>query len=330
MAEEYIDELKEKIFNIKSSNNFRELALFVFNFQYKNNPVYKEYCNMLNCNPIHVKSIYDIPFMPVEFYKENRICSVKKTELKTFLSSGTTSDNRSVSLIFDVKLYEKSIINSFKLFYGSPENYCFINLIPSAKDKTDSSLAYMAELLAKESKCIYSGSYLNNTSEFLESIKYIKERKIFIFGLSWALVDLVEQFRIPLPEAIIMETGGMKGKRKELTKYELHEILKNAFNTESIHSEYSMCELLSQSYSKANGIFYSPPWKKILIRDISDPLNCNEKIQTGGINIIDLANIYTCSFISTQDIGRIYENGSFEVLGRFLDSDIRGCNLLVE
>jgi phenylacetate-coenzyme A ligase PaaK-like adenylate-forming protein len=250
-----------------------------------------------------------------------------------FESSGTTGVIPGKHFVSDLKLYEESFFRSFSLFYGQPEEYLISALLPSYTEREGSSLVYMADHLISRSKFANSGFYKDNTTELIRIIEKEREKntKILLLGVSFALLDMAESLSPDLSGVIVMETGGMKGRRKELTRPELHSILKEKFNVNEIHSEYGMTELLSQAYSKGEGIFYCPPWMKIVIRDPQDPLTFyTEPGQTGGINIIDLANINSCSFIATGDLGKVHKDGGFEVLGRFDNSDIRGCNLMIE
>jgi phenylacetate-coenzyme A ligase PaaK-like adenylate-forming protein len=327
------EQLHKRIFSIKNPGEFSECALEIFNYQFKNNPVYNEFILGLAKDPSEIKTPYEIPFLPVEFFRNHKIVTGNRQVEMIFESSGTTGIIPGKHFIYDLKLYEESFLRSFRLFYGEPEEYLIAALLPSYTEREGSSLVYMADNLIRHSKYENSGFYKDNTEELVQLIEKKKDRdqKILLLGVSFALLDLAESYSPDLSGIIVMETGGMKGRRKELTRYELHSILKEKLNVTEIHSEYGMTELLSQAYSKGDGLFNSPPWMKILIRDPQDPLTCyNEPGQTGGINIIDLANINSCSFISTGDLGRVHEDGGFEVLGRFDNSDIRGCNLLIE
>jgi phenylacetate-coenzyme A ligase PaaK-like adenylate-forming protein len=269
--------------------------------------------------------------LPISFFKtEQIICQGRPVE-KVFLSSGTTG-NQSKHLVSDISLYRNSYLRSFELFYGDIKEYCILSLLPNYREQEGSSLIYMVDDLISQSKHEQSGFYLNNYEQLLVTLKKLEKekQKTILFGVSHALLDLAEQFPQKLKHTIIIETGGTKGKRKEMLKEELHQKLKAAFALDEIHSEYGMTELLSQSYSDRNGVFKSPPWKKILIRDINDPLTMIGENNTGGINIIDLANIYSCPFIATKDLGKTFEDGTFKILGRFNNADLRGCNLLVQ
>ncbi len=321
---------KYPIFNIASDTEFEKIALQIFRFQAENNAIYKRFIKYLNINPANVKSIENIPFLPIQFFKEYQVVSANKPFDNIFKSSGTSGMTRSKHFVKDIRLYEESFLRGFAHFYGNIKEYTILALLPSYVEQGNSSLVYMVEKLIKESGKEASGFYLNNHQELSKTLQALeqKKEKILLIGVSYALLDLVEAHKFNLSHTIIMETGGMKGRRKEMLREELHQILCNGFGVSTIHSEYGMTELLSQSYSNGNGVFYSPAWQKILIRDTEDPFTYLHDGKTGGINIIDLANIYSCSFIATQDLGKKHKN-SFEILGRFDNSDIRGCNLLI-
>jgi len=318
-----------KIFNCTNDATFEKLALEIFDFQMENNLTYAAYAALI-LRGKHPENINAIPFLPVEFFKTEQIICQGQAIEEIFLSSGTTGE-QSKHLVSNIELYKSSYQKAFQLFYGDITDYCILALLPSYKEREGSSLIYMVDDLIKKSKHPQSNYYLNNYKELATTLKELesKKQKTILFGVTYALLDLAEEFPQKLEHIIIMETGGMKGQRKELLKEEIHSILKHSFATENIHSEYGMTELLSQGYSKGNNIFKTPPWMKILTRDINDPLSIiNNK--TGGINVIDLANIYSCPFIATQDLGRTFDDGSFSVLGRFNNADVRGCNLLVQ
>jgi hypothetical protein len=321
--------LFQTVFNIRDHIQFNAAALKIFCLQYEKNEVYRKYCDLINIIPGKIRSYQDIPFLPVELFKTYRVNTAGGNPECEFHSSGTTSGAASRHLVFDTNIYRKSILKGFRHFYGAPENYCFIVLVPSFAENPHSSLAFMADLLIKESAYPASGFYLEREFEIPAVIRKINDRKLFILGLSYALADLAGQKPFSVPDSIIMETGGMKGRCKELTREELHSLIRSGFGINQVHSEYSMCELFSQAWSPSNGIFSGPPWMKILIRDPHDPFALLSPGQNGGVNIIDLANIHTCSFISTQDIGRIDGSGKFEILGRFDNSDLRGCSLML-
>ena len=318
-----------KIFNCTNDATFEKLALEIFDFQMENNLTYAAYAALI-LRGKHPENINEIPFLPVEFFKTEQIICQGQAIEEIFLSSGTTGE-QSKHLVSNIELYKSSYQKTFQLFYGDITDYCILALLPSYKEREDSSLIYMVDDLIKKSKHPQSNYYLNNYKELATTLKELesKKQKTILFGVTYALLDLAEVFPQKLEHAIIMETGGMKGQRKELLKEEIHSILKHSFATENIHSEYGMTELLSQGYSKGNNIFKTPPWMKILTRDVNDPLSIISN-KTGGINVIDLANIYSCPFIATQDLGRTFDDGSFSVLGRFNNADVRGCNLLVQ
>ncbi|WP_179950026.1 LuxE/PaaK family acyltransferase [Lutibacter citreus] len=318
-------------FKIRNHSDFKEVALDVFKFQATNNLVYKEFLELLNISIDSVKNIEEIPFLPIQFFKSHKIISSKNTVEQIFLSSGTTGMSQSKHFVTDITLYEKSYNKAFEYFYGNVKNYTVLALLPAYLEREGSSLIYMVDDLIKKSNKPKSGFYLNNLEELSNNLIELdkKGEKILLIGVSFALLDLVENKQFQLKNTTIMETGGMKGRRKELIREELHEILSNGFGVKEIHSEYGMTELLSQAYSKGNGVFKCPPWMKILTRDTEDPLTILSEGKSGGMNIIDLANVNSCSFIATQDLGKTHKNNSFEVLGRFDNSDIRGCNLLI-
>jgi len=322
--------LINKIMAIKSESDFEEMSLKLFDYQMENNLIYAPYAALILKGKIPT-NIYEIPFLPIDFFKQEQIICQGKGVEEVFLSSGTTGD-QSRHLVSDLSIYQTSFTKSFELFYGEITDYCILSLLPNYREREGSSLIYMVDELIRKSEHEKSGFYLNDYDGLSETIAELekKKQKTILIGVSYALLDLAENFPQILEYTTIIETGGTKGKRKEFLKEELHKILKNSFGLQNIHSEYGMTELLSQSYSKGKGIFKSPPWKKVLIRDTNDPLSIIGEHKTGGINIIDLANIYSCPFISTQDLGKTYDDGSFSVLGRFDNSDVRGCNLLVE
>lgn len=320
----------DDVFEISGKKQFEKTALKIFRYQFDANPVYREYCNHLEKSPVTVKNLSDIPFLPISFFKSHQIiCEDKKTEV-TFTSSGTTGAQTSRHEVSDVAVYRQSFRQTFATFYGNVSDYAILALLPSYLERGGSSLVYMVSDLIEQSENPHSGFYLNNLDPLADTLEKIHATEnILLIGVSYALLDLVEKRRFNLTNAIVMETGGMKGRRQELIREELHAILKSGFGTPSIHSEYGMTELLSQAYSTGNGRFHTPAWMKVLTRDPEDPLTLNGPGRNGGLNIIDLANLNSCAFIATQDLGRVYADGSFEVLGRFDNADIRGCNLMV-
>ncbi len=326
-------DLQKQVFNIHNENDFLETALQVFKYQYNSNAVYQAFIKALGKHPDSVGTIESIPFLPVEIFRNHKVVTGDFPIEKVFESSGTTGVTPGKHYVYDLSLYEESFLKTFNLFYGDPAGYLILALLPSYTEREGSSLVYMADKLIKLSDNSYSGFCKADDENLIEKITRAKydNQKVLLLGVSFALLDLAEKFHTDLSGIIIMETGGMKGRRKELIRAELHAVLKDKFNVPVIHSEYGMTELLSQAYSKGDGIFYSPPWMRVLLRDPQDPLSIYSGTnRTGGINIIDLANINSCSFISTGDLGKIHEDGGFEVLGRFDNSDIRGCNLMTE
>jgi phenylacetate-coenzyme A ligase PaaK-like adenylate-forming protein len=319
------------IFTISNQKQFEKVALKVFRFQYENNLVYQEFCNLLKTNPQKVKSLHQIPFLPIQFFKSHNVVSNNNPIVTTFTSSGTTGAITSRHLITDVTIYEESYRQAFSQFYGNIEDYVVLALLPSYLEREGSSLIHMVEDLIQLTNNDNSGFYLNNHEELVQKLIELDKagQNVILIGVTYALLDLIEKQKFQLQHTIIMETGGMKGKRKEMIREELHEQLCNGFGVTAIHSEYGMTELLSQAYSLGNGIFECPSWMQIHIRDTEDALTYINDGKTGGINVIDLANINSCSFIATQDLGKKYPNTTFEVLGRFDNSDIRGCNLMV-
>ena len=322
---------QEDIFQIGSKKEFEKITLKVFRHQYDNNLVYQQFCNFLKKDKTNVKSLTEIPFLPIEFFKSHNILSSSEPIQQTFTSSGTTRMQTSKHLVTDVSWYEMSYCLGFSEFYGNIEDYCVLALLPSYLEREGSSLIYMVEDLIQSSNHEDSGFYLNNYDELISKLIELDDsgQNVILIGVTYALLDLIEKQKFQLKNTIIMETGGMKGKRKEMIREELHSLLCNGFGVSKIHSEYGMTELLSQAYSLGDGVFECPPWMQILVRDTEDALTYVSEGKTGGINVIDLANINSCSFIATQDLGKKYPNHSFEVLGRFDNSDIRGCNLMV-
>ncbi len=319
------------IFSIQNAKQFEKIALKVFRFQYLNNLVYQQFCDLMKVVVQDVKRLEQIPFLPIGFFKSHAVVSNDQKIQEIFTSSGTTGAITSQHLVTDLRLYEQSYQQAFANFYGNIEDFVILALLPSYLDRAGSSLIYMFDDLIKQTKNADSGFYLNNYNELIDKLISLDKagKTVLLLGVTYALLDLVESQNFSLSNTIIMETGGMKGKRKEMIREELHEKLCAGFGVQSIHSEYGMTELLSQAYSLGNGIFECPNWMQIMIRDTEDALTYIENGKTGGINVIDLANINSCSFIATQDLGKKYNNNSFEILGRFDNSDIRGCNLMV-
>ena len=318
-------------FNIDGKEDFYKFALSTFRFQAKNNLPYKKFIDLLGVDVHSIKEVEEIPFLPIEFFKNFDILSSKEPVEQVFLSSGTTGSVPSKHLVTDLGVYEESFIKGFEFFYNKIDKITVLGLLPNYLERNGSSLVYMVSRMIDMSNSKDSGFYLNNLEELALKLSNLdaKGHTILLIGVSYALLDLVESKKFKLKNTIIMETGGMKGRRKEMVRSELHGTLMKGFGVSQIHSEYGMTELLSQAYSKGNGIFETPPWMRVLIRDTEDPFNILSLKRTGGVNIIDLANINSCSFIATQDLGRKIDENRFEILGRFDQSDIRGCNLMV-
>jgi phenylacetate-coenzyme A ligase PaaK-like adenylate-forming protein len=325
--------LADKIFSV-DDQCFTETALELFRFQYQNNVVYQQFCTTLKINPGKIDALGKIPFLPISFFKTHTITTTAFSPEAIFESSGTTQTINSRHLVKDISLYEKSFSHAFQLFYGDVSGYCIIALLPSYLERKNSSLVMMADKLIAQSKHPKSGFYLDELKQLHQLLTDLEMQgqKTLLIGVTFALLDFAELYPLHLNNTVVMETGGMKGRRNEITRQQVHELLTTAFQIENIHSEYGMTELLSQAYSKGKGIFNCPPWMKILIREEDDPFaiySANEKkTMAGAINVIDLANIYSCSFIATEDAGKLYPGGSFEVLGRLDNTDIRGCSLL--
>jgi hypothetical protein len=359
---------KHKIFT-ENEQEFEALAMEIFRFQYAKNPVYHEYINALPINVPAVKTIKQIPFLPIRFFKSHSVQTTTSASPVIFESSGTTGGANSRHFVKDIDLYKKSITSGFEFFYGPAKDWCIIGLLPSYVEKGNSSLVYMVNDLVQQTKHPRSGFYLHENDRLFATLTELEraKQKTILLGVTFALLDFAGDYSLPLEHTIIMETGGMKGRREDMIREEVHDILQHSFSLPAIHSEYGMTELLSQAYSKGNGVFNCPPWMKILIRDYEDPLdvqpgagsqesgfgsqesgagnqesgvgsrepgaepkitNYRPLAHTGVINVIDLANIYSCSFIATEDAGKLYKDGSFEVLGRIDNSDLRGCSLL--
>ena len=324
-----ISNFKKKIFEISNKQEFEKLALELFNYQINNNKFYKKYCDLLGFNTNTIKAIEDIPFLPIEFFKTEKILCNNIHHSHIFYSSGTSSEVKSKHYIDDIKFYEKNSAYCFKKFWGNIDDYIFFCLTPNKNEAPNSSLVHMCDFFIKSSNKTASGFYLNNYEKLKVEIQKAQRNKsqFILIGLSFAILDLAEKNKFDLAGGQLIETGGMKNKKKEMVRENLYDILKEKFNLNSIQSEYGMTELLSQSYSYKNGEFESPPWKKILIREITNPLKINNAT-TGGINIIDLSNIHSCAFIATSDYGKI-SNNKFKVLGRLQNSSMRGCNTML-
>jgi len=326
-----LNQLKNTIFSIQPDANFNEVALEIFRYQYKNNAVYHEFVSALKIDIGQINNYHNIPFLPIEFFKTRKVICDEPADLQYFSSSGTTGISSSRHYYLCTDMYEQSFTLAFQQFYGEISDYTILALLPSYLERRGSSLIFMVDSLIRKSKSSKSGFFLDNLKKLAREIKKldVAGRKTLLIGVSFGLLDLIEQHQFNLNNTIVMETGGMKGRRRELVREELHAKLKKGFGVDTIHSEYGMTELFSQAYSAGKGIFKSPSWMKVLVRDVNDPLTFPGNDKTGGINVIDLANLHSCSFIATQDLGKTRDDGTFEVLGRFDNSDIRGCNLLV-
>jgi phenylacetate-coenzyme A ligase PaaK-like adenylate-forming protein len=323
-----VKELRKLIFDINSEKEFNALAIAICQFQYGRNTIYQQYCDLLKVDVATITDYHQIPFLPIEFFKTQQVLCGNYFE-KVFKSSGTTGQQKSQHLVADLSIYEESFLRCFEQFYGADTNLAIIALLPNYLEQGDSSLVYMVTKLVELSDNKLSGFYTKDEVATVIKEQESNNQKALLIGVSYALLDLVEQQQFNLKNTTVMETGGMKGRRKELTREELHSELTTGFGVDTIHSEYGMTELLSQGYSKGNGIYEAPNWMQFLIRDPQDPLTIIEQGRTGGVNVIDLANINSCSFIATQDLGKLNPNGTFQILGRFDNSDIRGCNLMM-
>ena len=332
----FLKDIQKRVFELKSTTtdtDFNLLALEIFNYQYKHNAIYKAYILSLKIEVPEINHYTKIPFLPIEFFKSQQVlCDSVNANSVCFSSSGTTGQITSKHYVNDIALYEQSFNLGFELFYGNPKDYCILALLPNYLERMGSSLVYMFDKLIQASKHPQSGFYLNNLEELKTTIELLKQRKqkTILLGVTYALLDLAEMGVELTDDFIVMETGGMKGRRKEMLKEELHHTLKQGLHVNAIHSEYGMTELLSQAYSKQNGVFECPPWMKILIRDVNDPFSHVKSQKSGGVNVIDFANINSCSFIETKDLGKITQDSYFEILGRFDNSDLRGCNLMIQ
>lgn len=325
-------EIRQKLFTIASEEDFNTVALAVFRFQLENNSVYGNFVKSLKTDPEAITHYSAIPFLPIEFFKTQEVvCGAAIPEDVVFSSSGTTGQVTSKHYVRDPDLYRESFLKSFELFYGDVRNYCILALLPSYLERSGSSLVYMFDELIRRSGHPASGFYLHNKDELMATIRREQRnnQKVLLLGVTYALLDLAEEGLSLNDRVIVMETGGMKGRRKEMIKEEVHAILKAQFGIGAIHSEYGMTELLSQAYSRKDGLFECPPWMRVLVRDANDPFTYVRPGRGGGINVIDLANLYSCSFIETKDLGKLHEHNRFEILGRFDNSDLRGCNLMI-
>jgi len=321
-----------QLFNIQNDMNFEQEALKIFKYQSVKNEVYAQFLAFLKVDLSKVQRVNEIPFLPIQFFKSHNVLSSQLPIIQTFLSSGTTGMTPSKHHVTDLSIYERSFKTCFSQFYGAIEEYTVLALLPSYLERDGSSLIYMVDALIKDSKNKDSGFYLDDYELITTKLRSVENtgKKVLLIGVTYALLDLIEREKFQLKNTVIMETGGMKGRRKEMIRQELHTLLTDGFGVDAIHSEYGMTELLSQAYSTGKGLFKCPNWMKILIRDTEDPLSYLPLGKSGGINVIDLANIESCSFIATQDLGKLHTVDTFEILGRFDHSDIRGCNLLVQ
>lgn len=321
--------LKTDIYNVSDKESFKKTMIDVFYYQYENNIIYRRFVDNFKIKSI--KKIEDIPFIPIEAFKFHKIFCNETKKAFIFKSSGTTNLQRSSHYVYDIDIYQKSLLRGFKNSFNFNGDSVILALLPSYIENGDSSLVYMVDYLIKQSDKNEGGFYLNNYFELNKKLKKLKSegRNVFLFGVSYALLDFIDEYEINYPELILIETGGMKGRRKEMIREELHKRLKSGFGVEKVFSEYGMTELMSQAYTKGKERFYIPPWMKVIIRDANDPKKIMNHGESGLLDIIDLANLNSCSFIKTQDIGKSYPDGGFEVLGRFDNSDIRGCNLMI-
>ncbi|MFA7116217.1 MAG: acyltransferase [Bacteroidales bacterium] len=329
--------MKNKIFQTNESN-FLEHSLEIFYYQYDNCPVYREYCALMDIMKSDVKTLFDIPFLPISFFKSHKVICSKDTSAKVdivFSSSATTGMVPSKHYVLDVSVYDRAFMKDFKYFYENIEDYTVLALLPSYLERKGSSLIYMIDRFIKDSKSLDSGYYLYNYEDMYHKMVELLSvgKKCILFGVTFALLDFVKEYQLPSglnSNLIVFETGGMKGRGKELSRDEIHARITKALGCDTVNSEYGMCELLSQGYSKGNGLFYCPPWMKILIRDLVNPFEYLPYNKKGGINVIDLANINSCSFIETEDLGTLYKDSSYTVEGRISKAERRGCNMIIE
>lgn len=309
---------------------FTDACKRTFHFQYAHNPVYRKWCDLSGFDLSNIKTPTNIPSLPISFFKSHKVVTTDFDAEVVFESSGTTGANTSRHLVKDLSIYRKSFADAFSLFYGDIRDYCILGLLPSYLERQHSSLVLMVQELIEKSGHVDSGFYLFEHEKLSQTIQKLEkqQQKTILIGVTYALLDFAAAFPQKLTHTIIMETGGMKGRRKEMTREEVHQELKQNLGLESVHSEYGMTELLSQAFSTGNGRFRCPPWMKVLVRDTEDPLTIMESGR-GALQIIDLANYFSCSFIATEDLGHVYEDGSFDVMGRIDNSDIRGCGLMI-
>ena len=322
----------ERDLSLVNDGNFVDIALQLFRFQAENNRVYKLYIDHLGIDAAAVRMLADIPFLPISFFKNHEIKTGEWSSETVFASSGTTGQQASHHHVRNLHFYLDHSVRCFQHFFGDLSQYHFLALLPSYLERPDSSLVAMMQYFMQKSRSNMSGFYVNNTEDLLKQLKKLKDgaKNTVLWGVSFALLDLAERYKPDLSQCLVFETGGMKGKRQEIIRPELHAILRDGFKTTQIFSEYGMTELFSQAYTRGQNAFYCPPWMKVLARDISDPLQKGLLNETGGINVIDFANFDSIAFIETEDIGKVFSDGSFEILGRLDNSDVRGCNLMVE
>lgn len=325
------EQLRQRIFQVGASGDFDRLALEVFAFQFEQNPVYRAFCQSIGCKAGSIRAPEEIPFLPVELFATRDVMAFRGEPEAVFVSSGTSGGPPARHHVAELAVYEESFLKGFRIFYGDPAEYVILALLPSYLERENASLVYMARGLMESSGRPGNGFFLHDMSALAARLKNLvrKGQKALLLGVSFALLDLAAACPMPLPGVVVMETGGMKGRREELVREELHRRLKQAFGLEQIHSEYGMTEMLSQAYSRGEGLFACPPWMRVLMRNELDPFDVGAGKRSGGINVIDLANLYSCSFLATQDLGRLHPDGCFEVLGRFDHSEVRGCNLMV-
>ena len=322
---------EDQIFTLHTKTEYERLALDIYAYQFEHNAVYRFFCQQLKGPGFNPVDLYEIPYLPISFFKSHRVVTGQQPIERIFESSGTGESPRSKHFIQSEALYRRSFMQGFNAVYGNPSDYVIMALLPSYLERQNASLVYMVDTLIQASGHSKSGFYLNDLTGLAKQLHNLQlsGEQVLLFGVSFALLDLAEQHPMPLPHVTLIETGGMKGRRREWIRQELHDYLADRFPGVRIHSEYGMTELLSQAYAIEDGRFTCPPWMNISIREIEDPLTARIIGKTGGVNIMDLANLYSCAFIATDDLGRKHEDGSFEILGRFDHSDIRGCNLMV-
>lgn len=324
--------LSELIFDISSSQELEKMAMELFEVHFAENEIYNRFCILSGKSPANVLTVENIPFLPVNVFRHQQVLLNGFVSKVRFETSGTTASDTGVHHIADPELYLTSATKGFERFYGGISEYTLLALLPGYLERQHSSLVYMVRHFIEKSQSEHSGFYLNEHAKLFETLKALsgKNKKTLLIGVTHALVDFADKYSIHFPELIVMETGGMKGRRKELSRSELHIKLKKSFGVPAIHSEYGMTELLSQSYSTGNGIFYCPPWMRVRLRDINDPMSPPQNKKAGAINIIDLANMYSCPFLATDDIGVLHDDGSFEINGRMDFSIVRGCNTMIK